>query len=137
MELRSAPNNFSKYFLCKKIKDKYRSRLQQAEYCDTFRVTVQRESFFNSVHDAKIIEGINYYDTQEGVLQESIWHQKKMPPLVARTTMRGADTDSNFKVKLTQVNMLVKSLNLTGLAYLRLHPLTRINFRVYPPIEQW
>ena len=32
MELRSAPNNFSKYFHCKKIKDKYRSRLQQAEY---------------------------------------------------------------------------------------------------------
>jgi|TARA_B110000438_G_C15573422_1_gene546402 hypothetical protein len=60
-----------------------------------------------------------------------------MPPLVAGTTMRGADTDSNFKVKLTQVNMLVKSLNLTGLAYLRLHPITRINFRVYPPIEQW
>ena len=32
MELRSAPNNFAKYFLCKKIKDKDPSRLQQAEY---------------------------------------------------------------------------------------------------------
>ena len=48
MELRSAPNNFSKYFLCKKIKDKYRSRLQQAEYVYIFKTRILAGEFLDN-----------------------------------------------------------------------------------------